>query len=344
MNHRDPRRDDAAMRPTSRWHATLLATSLVAACGGTPGAATPPAAPASAAAPQTATPAPAASVGGVGGLSISSILGASQTPPPSTSWIRISDPAAPFGYEVPSTWTGHAAYPWVENGQAIGTVLAAGPDPSKLATDFSVPGIALGVSANPAGMTARQVVEADTAYAGTCTPGEIEDAVESGARASFRLWERCAGGDGFLVVLAIVPADGKGLIAIIFQGTAQADLGYLDRITNSVEAAVVAATPGPAATFGGPVSGQAYTISMDFCTNQHGQGVAEGLIRNDDTLVHSYRIVVAFSDPNDVLLNDTWGRTPDVPPGTTARWQAVLPSGLPSVSVTCRITRVELVN
>jgi hypothetical protein len=83
---------------------------------------------------------------------------------------------------------------------------------------------------------------------------------------------------------------------------------------------------------------------LEFCQNQHGQGVAGGLIRNDDALVHSFRIVVAFSDPNGILLNDTWGTTPDVPPGVTARWQATLPSGLPNTTVSCRITGVELVN
>lgn len=320
-----------------------LAAILVAACNGTPPVSTPTPPTATIAVSPTPADTPAASLAGAG-LSISSILGRTHTAPASTVWLRVADPAAPFTYEVPSTWTGHAAYPWVEGGQAIGTVLVAGPDPTKLSTDFSVAGIAIGLSANPSGLTAHQVVEADDSYAGTCTPGSVEDTTESGATASFRLWEACAGGTGFLLTMAIVPADGQGLVAIIFQGTTEADLGYLDHIAGSLLASTPTATQGPVATPGGPVPGQPYTISMDYCQNQHGQGIAEGLIRNDDTLVHSFRVVVAFSDLNNVLLNDTWGTTPDVPPGITAKWQAVVPSGLPAVTVSCRITGVELVN
>jgi hypothetical protein len=54
--------------------------------------------------------------------------------------------------------------------------------------------------------------------------------------------------------------------------------------------------------------------------------------------------VVRFFDPNGVLLNDTWGTTPDVPAGVTATWQAVVPSGLPAVSVSCQVTEVKFVN
>lgn len=333
--------DHGAMGSISRGHVALLASILVAACTGTSGTPAPTAL-ASIAAPPTATQAPPPSLAVAGGPSISSILGTSHTPPASTSWTRISDPAAPFSYEVPSSWTGHAAYPWEDGGQAIGTVLVAGPEPSKLATDFTVPGIAIGLSANPGGSTAHEVVEADDSYAGTCSGSPIEDATDLGATASYRLWESCAGGTGYLLVMTIVPSDGQGLVAIIFQGVTEADLGYLDHIVGSLQAELAAVTPGP--TAGAPVPGQPYTISMDICQNQHGQGVAEGLIRNDDALVHSFRIVVAFSDPNNVLLNDTWGTTPDVPPGITARWQAMVPSGLPAVTVRCQITRVELIN
>jgi len=339
--------DHAGMGSTARTRLALIGATLLAACGATPGAPTPgPTAPPASNAPApTGTAAPAASlaVAVAGAPSISSILGASHLPPVSTTWTRISDAGAPFTYEVPSTWTGHAAYPWEEGGQAVGVVLAAGPDPSKLSTDFSVPGIAIGLSANPGGLTAHQVVEADNSYGATCTASGVQDTTDSGATASFQLWESCAGGTGYLLVMAIVPAGGQGLVAIIFQGVAEADLGYLDHIAGSLQAATTTATPAPAAT-PGQVSGQTYTISMDDCHNQHGQGIAAGLIRNDDTLVHTFRIVVAFSDPNNVLLNDTWGTTPDIPPGITARWQAVVPSGLPAVTVSCRITGVELVN
>jgi hypothetical protein len=250
------------MSSISRRLATLLATVILASCGGTPGVPAPATSPPSIAAPPTSTAAPAPSQAISGGPSISSILGTSHLPPALTTWARVTDPAAAFSYEVPSTWTGHAANPWVENGLTIGTVLAAGPDPAKLATDFSVPGVVIGVSANPSSMTAHDVVEADDAYAGTCTPGPVQDATESGATASFRLWEACAGGTGFLLVMAIVPADGKGLLAIVFQGVTEADLGYLDHIAGSIHGATAAATPGPHATPGGPVTGQPNAISI----------------------------------------------------------------------------------
>ena len=334
------------MRPPVPLLGIGLAALLAAGCAGSPGAtnvgngASSP--------PTTAAPtpgiSPAGDLGGVGAPSIGSILGSNQTPPPNTTWIIVTDPGATFSYEVPSSWTGHAASPWEEGGQVIGSVLAAGPDPTRLATDFSIPGVAIGLSTNPRGMSAHGVVEADASYGGSCTPSEIQDTTESGATASFRLWEHCAGGNGYLLVMAIVPADGQGLIEIIFQGVTEADVGYLNHIVASVAATGAIASPGPGFTPGGPVPGQPYTISIDTCQNQHGQGIAEGYIRNDDSRHHAFRVIVAFSDSNGVLLNDTGGTTPDVPPGITARWQAVVASGLPSVTVSCRITGIELVN
>jgi catechol 2,3-dioxygenase-like lactoylglutathione lyase family enzyme len=339
-----PRFGEPRISAMDTWPRRIVAGALVlaaSACTGGGGSASAPAsiAPGSAA-PATIAP----SAGAAGGLSVGSLLGGTPGEPPGTSWIQALDAGAPFTFQVPSSWTGHVASSWREGASEIGTVLAAGPDPTKLATDFSVPGIAIGVSANEAGRTAHQVVEADTGYAGTCTPGAIEDAVDAGISASFRLWESCAGGSAYLLSMAIVPAGGEGLIAIVFQGVTEGDLGYLQHIVGSLEATGAAASPTPASTGGRPDPGQPYAISMDACVNQHGQGVAEGLIRNDDVLVHSFRIVVAFSDPNGILLNDTWGTTPNVPPGVTARWQAVVPSGLPNVAVACQITGVELVN
>jgi hypothetical protein len=323
-----------------------LAVLLAAGCNGSPGAtnlsngaSSPPAA----AAP-TPGISPADNLGGVGAPSIGSILGSNQTPPPNTTWIIATDPGAPFSYEVPSSWTGRAASPWEEGGQVIGSVLAAGPDPTRLATDFSIPGVAIGLSANAGSLSAHEVVEADTSYARSCTTGSTQDTTESGTTASFRLWQHCAGGNGYLLVMAIVPVDGKGLIEVIFQGVTEADLGYLGHIVASLAATGPTGSPGPNSTPGRPVPGQPYTISIDTCQNQHGQGIAEGYIRNDDALHHAFRVVVTFFDSNGVLLNDTGGTTPDVPPGITARWQAVVPSGLPSVTVSCAITKVELVN
>jgi hypothetical protein len=274
---------------------------------------------------------------------VSDLLGRTASAP-ETAWIRVRDAAAPFSYEVPAAWTGHVAYPWTEGDATIGTVLVAGPDPAKFATDFTVPGVAVGLSANPSHLSARSVVESDQTFAGPCTGGDVQEATEAGASTSYRLWTACGGGQAFVVYLAIIPADGIGLVAFIFQGASERDLGYLDRIAGSLQAELPTSTSAPAAPSGGTVSGSTYSISLEFCQNQHGQGVSGGLIRNDDpTLVHTYRIVVAFSDPNGVLLNDTWWTTSDLQPGVTARWQADVPSGLPAVSVTCRITSVEVV-
>ena len=104
---------------------------------------------------------------------------------------------------------------------------------------------------------------------------------------------------------------------------------------------VPAAGSSPEGSTANPVGpGPVLTITMDICQNQHGQGVAEGLIRNNDSVIHAYRVVVAFSDPEGILLTTTDGLTPETPPGITARWQAVVPSGLPSVSVACQVTNV----
>lgn len=344
------RLDDPIMRSRSRTLAGLLPAALlviaVGACGGSgPGGTGGPAAtatPAATSAGPAAIASPGAGTGALGGIDLGSILGTNLQPPP-TTWTRASDPAAPFSYEVPAAWTGRLVLPWSDGSATIGTVLLAGPDPSKMGTDFSVPGVAIGISANPNGMSARAAVEAEQTFAGTCTGGEVQEATEAGANAAFRLYERCGGGGAYVVVLAIVPADGKGMIEVLFQGVEANELGYLERIVGSVRAETSQATPVPAATGTGSVSGDTYTISMDTCQNQHGQGVSAGLIRNDDSLVHAFRIVVAFSDPNGVFLNDTGWTTSDLGPGVTATWQATVPSGLPAVSVSCRITSVQVV-
>lgn len=277
-----------------------------------------------------------------GVLSVSSILGERIGPPPTTSWIRVSDPGVPFTYEVPASWTSHAAYPWQLGDTTIGVVLAAGPDVSTLGADFSVPGVVVGMSANPGGRSPRDAVEAEPVPAG-CTSGGVQDASDAGVTAAFDVREGCANGTGFLLVLAIVPLDGRGLIEIVFQGTSEADLAYVDRIIASIVATdlTVPATPSPA--LGEPVGGR-FSISMTICQNQHGQGVSEGLIRNDDSLTHAYRIEVWFFDVNGVLLNTTDWTTGEIPPGVTARWQAMVPSGLPAVEVRCTLEKVDLVH
>lgn len=335
------------MRPTQRNVAALgllVPAFLAAACSGAPAAPSATAAAASALPPATAAAPSAAPVSTSalgGGFSVSSILGGNQVEPASTTWIRVVDASAPFTYEVPSTWTVHVASPWEEGGATIGIALAAGPDLSKLSTDFSVPGVVIGVAANATQITPRQALAADD-FSSVCTATPIQEATESGASVAWQLWQSCAGGTGLLLVMAIAPSNGQGRLGIVFQGTGEQDLAYLDHIVSSLAATTPGATSAPAAT-GGAVSGQTYTISMDTCQNQHGQGVSGGLIRNDDTLIHSYRIVVAFSDPNGIFLNDTAWTTSDLQPGVTATWQATVPSGLPAVSVSCQITSVELV-
>lgn len=321
----------------------LLAVATLAACGGAapattqPSSATTPAAPVPTQAATAAPPAPSAGPG----VDVGSLLGGAVGVPAGTTWIRVSDQGAPFTFEVPATWTDHASGSWDESGATIGVVLAAGPATSKLGTDFSVPGIAIGLAADAGGRTPRQVVERDNAYGGACTPGPVQDASQAAATTAYQLWA-CGASGGLLLVMAIASPGDPGLIEIVFQGTSEADLGYLQHIIGSLAGAAPQATTAPAAS-GGSVSGPTYTISMSICQNQHGQGVAEGLIRNDTALVHTYRIVVAFSDPNGVFLNDTAWTTSDLQPGVTARWQAVVPSGLPAVSVSCQITAVELV-
>lgn len=322
------------------WAAAVVATLLLGACNPAPSAPGSSAASSVAATAGTATAPPAASAVTSGELSIASILGGNHVAPASTTWTRVADPAAPFTYEVPSTWTIHAANPWQSGGTTIGTALAAGPDLGKLSVDFSVPGVVVGVSANAAGMTPRQALAGDD-FTSVCTATPVQDAADAGATIAYQLWQVCGGGPGILLVMVIAPADG-GLLGIVFQGTSEADLGFLDHIVRSLAATSVTSTAPPAAS-GGAVSGPTYSITMEYCQNQHGQGVSGGLIRNDDALVHTYRIVVAFSDPNGVFLNDTGWTTSDLAPGVTARWQATVPSGLPAVSVSCQITRVELV-
>ncbi len=345
MDHHDPAVSGPAGQGGGRRVRALAAGILaifVAACGGSQGPIASPS-PAGASTPgpsPEATPSPMVTTNG---LSIAAILGTTADPPPATTWRRVSDPGAAFTYEVPAAWTASAAYPWVDGEATVGTVLAAGPDLTKLASDFTVPGVAIGLSANPGDLTPRQAVEADASYDNVCTAGEIQDAAEPAMTAAFQLWDACGGGSGFLLVMAIAPVEGGGLIAVIFQGAEAADLGYLEHIVGSLAAGepVVPPTPAPSQ---GSVPDQPYTISMTTCLNQHGQGVSEGLIRNDDARIHVFRIEVWFFDLNGVLLNTTDWTTTEIPPGVTARWQADVPSGLPAVEVQCQLREVEVVH
>ena len=339
-----PRANDGVMNRVARFVMVPVAFMALAACSGAGSVASESTVTESATTTASAGPVSTreaiASSGSNGGLRISSLLGAPAEVSPSTTWTRITDTASPFTYDVPSTWTVHAANPWQQGGSTIGSALAAGPDLSKLSRDFSVPGVVIGVSGAP-GLTPRQALAGDD-FSSVCAPAEIQDVSEASATAAYQLWESCGGGTGLMLVMVIAPTGQPGLIGIVFQGTAPADLAFLDHIVGSIAPAATPAPSVPPPTVG-PVSGPTYTISMDTCQNQHGQGVAAGLIRNDDALVHTYRIVVAFSDPNGTFLNDTDWKTSDLQPGVTATWQAMVPSGLPAVSVSCKVTAVELI-
>jgi hypothetical protein len=330
------------MRRLVRHVLVLAAITVVSACGGSgPGVATqgPPVATAPGA--TDVLPALTQTPSG-GGLDVGGILGNVPSIPADTTWIRVSDPNAPFTFEVPSTWTSHKAGTWDESNQTIGTVLAAGPDINKLGSDFSVPGVVIGIAANAAGRTPHGVVEADTSGAGACTPGVVQDAAQQGGAAAYRI-STCGTSGGLILVMAIASSTDPGIIEILLQGTSQADVGYLQHIIGSLAASSPSATAAPAAS-SATGAGATFTITMNICQNQHGQGVAEGLITNTDSRIHVYRIVVAFSDPNGVFLNDTGWTTSALDPGVTSRWQAEVPSGLPAVPVSCRITAVKLIS
>jgi hypothetical protein len=294
--------------------------------------------------PNSATVAPIATPP----LSIGDITGqALPTPPPDTVWVRVADPSAPVTYEVPSTYGYSAVFPWQENGTEMGVLLAAGANPSQIGTDFSAPGVLIGASANPIGMTPMTLVTEDD-YSDRCTATAAQAGAEPNVTSAFRTWESCgASRTGYLMLLGIVPQDGRGLIGIVLQGASDADLAYVQHIVESLKATGgTGETPAPGATpqpVGTPASGQPYTITMDICQNQHGQGIAEGELTNSDSVPHTYRILVEFWQQGaNTKLNDTRSFAYNLDPGVTQRWQAVVPSGLPSVDVECRVKAVEV--
>lgn len=290
------------------------------------------------------TPAPtqaAISVGGITGQAL-------PTPPPDTTWVLVSDPGAPITYEVPSHYGYSAIFPWQENGNVdMGVLLAAGTNPSGIGTDFSAPGVLIGISANPIGMTPMTLVTEDD-YSERCTAAAAQAGAEPNVTSAYRIWESCGTAKtGYLMLLGIVPQDGRGLIGMVLQGASDADLAYVQHIVESLKATGgTGETPAPGDTpapVGTPASGQPYTITMDICQNQHGQGVAEGELTNSDSVPHTYRILVEFWQQGaNTKLNDTRSYAYNLDPGVTQRWQAVVPSGLPSVDVECRVKAVEV--
>lgn len=322
--------------------AAVASAVLLAGCGGVGPPSSSPTTPAvitptPSSVPSTPTPTSAAI-----GVSAGSILGSLPAEPAGTTWVRISDPSAPFTFEVPTAWSATAAGPWEEGGMTIGYVLAGATDASKLGTDFSASGVVIGVSADPMGVTPRAVAEQDD-HSSSCTATPTQEVSDPAFQAAYRAWESCGpAGTGFLLAMAIAPADG-GLVGVIFQGATQSDLGYIERVLSSLQpVASLTPTPGQATT--PPGTHGLYSLTLDLCQNQHGQGVAEGIITNQDAANHAFRVRVRFYDPNGVLLNDADSyATPELRPGESFRWQSVVPSGLPSVNVACEVSQVEIV-
>jgi hypothetical protein len=337
--------------------ALLIGVVLASACSapvGEPRGTLPTLTPATATAtlgatPAAFTPAPteaAISVGGITGQTL-------PTPPPDTVWVLVSDPSAPITYEVPSTYGYSAVYPWQENNTDMGVLLAAGTNTAQIGTDFSAPGVLMGISANPIGMTPMTLVTEDD-YSDRCTATAAQAGAEPNVTSAFRTWESCGvAKTGYVLLLGIVPQDGRGLIAMLLQGASDADLAYVQHIVASLQSVDGSGgTPGPGGTpqpgdtqppGETPPAGQPYTITMDICRNQHGQGVAEGELTNSDSVPHVYRILVEFwQQGTTTKLNDTRSFAYSLNPGVTQRWQAVVASGLPSVDVECRVTEVNV--
>jgi hypothetical protein len=322
----------------------LPVASALMLAGCSSGLSAPPATTQPTAAADTPAPTPAAVTPSAtpASISVSSSRGTTEpTPPPGTIWVRVSDPGAAFTFEVPSNWANVAVSPWEEGGTNVGVLLVAGPDPSKIGSDFSVPGIAIGLSANAAGLTPLALVQEDD-YSSACTATAAQSAAEPGAVAAYRTWESCGPSRiAFLLLMGIVPQGSTGLVGVVFQGASEADQAYLEHILGSLAAEGGAvSTPVPIGT-GQP--GQPYSLSMDICQNQHGQGVAEGNITNQDAVAHTFRVIVDFYDfSGTTLLNDAGSYDLAVDPGTTRRWQAIVSSGLPSGEITCKVKEVQM--
>lgn len=318
---------------TARWHRgvalLIAATYATAACSGTPTASQAPITPAPGTpAPTTApTVAPATSAPAVTGPSLQSITGAAPPAVPAgTTWIRIGDDAGAFTFEVPSTWTQHQTVPWAEeDGSSSGSIVVAGPEIGGLGSDFSQPGVAIGVSSNPTGRTARQVVDADN-YATVCTGTPAEEENGDGYTAAYRFWSPCGGRDeAFLIVVVIAPAGTQALFAVIFQGSSAADLGYVEHVMGSLQTGGGTPTPTAAATTPAattpPGNAQGWTASVTECLSQINDAIAVGIITNVDTRSHGYRVYVRFLDPTGLLIGEDYWNTPTLDPGQSYEWE-----------------------
>lgn len=330
-------------RPGHRAPAALgiLVALFAGACGSTPGPTQPPAtASPVAATPTIAAPSDAPAPSSATGLSVGSIIGGPvPTLPPGITWSTVVDATAPFTFEVPASWAEHQAYPWTNGDAVVGTLVAAGPTVSKIGTDFSVPGVVVGLSAVASGTSPRAIVEGDD-YSSACTAEPIEEEADATYAAAFRTWSSCGDNpDGFLLVIAIAPQPGPGLIVAVLQGTGAGDLAYLERILGSLRAAEVGTvTPGPDAT---AAAGQLFTVTVDECTLQMGDVFAIGIIRNDDSRSHSYLIHMRFADDGEIVFGEVDRDTPALRPGESYRYQTPHTLAQGVAGATCTIMNVE---
>ncbi len=319
-----------------------MSTPVAAVATGTPAVAP-------TAAPTTEAIATDAAASDATGLTIGSILGETLPAAPSgTAWARIIDDAGTFSFEVPSTWAEQATHPWEEAGARIGTVVVAGPAVAGVGTDFTVPGVAVGIAPNAPGSTPRSVVESDD-FSGSCTGDPVVEASDAGYTAAFKSWSGCGGNtEAFVLVIAISPAGSTGLIAVVFQGVGQADLGYLEHIMGSLEASgipstgPVASEPAPASAAAPPGNSQAFTITIDECFLQTGSVGSIGVIRNTDSTSHAYRFRVRFVDEAGIVYAEAEQETPALAPGEAYRFGTPFQDAHGVTRTTCTVVDVQV--
>jgi hypothetical protein len=235
--------------------------------------------------------------------------------------------------------------PWAEeDGSSSGSIVVAGPSLGGLGSDFSQPGVAIGITANPSGRTARQVVDSDN-YATVCTGQPAEEEKGDGYATAYRFWSPCGGRDGaFLIVVVIAPEGTRALFAVIFQGAAEADLAYVERVMGSLQNGSGTPTPtsGTAAT-PAPGNAQGWAANVEECLLQIGDAIAIGTVTNTDTRDHAYRVIVRFTDRTGLLIGENYWDTPALAPGQAFRYQIrQLAQGY--TEVTCALSEVLIRN
>jgi hypothetical protein len=289
--------------------------------------------------------APSSPDASTGALSLADIIGTTvPAVPAGTSWSSVSGAGVTF--EVPETWETSRTVPWLEgDGSSSGWVVLAGPDVNGLGSDFSLPGVAIGISSNPAGLTPRQVVAAED-YEGSCTPSPIGELGDGSYSASYRIWTACGDSDeAYLVVLAIAQADTPGLVALLLQGTSAADLAFFEHTLNSVQ---VGPVPGLAGTEATPAvatspperNSRGWSATLDECLLQMNDAIAYGTVTNTDDRSHGYRVYVRFLDATGLSLGESYWDTPAVEPGEGARYEVRLLAINGVTEATCIVSEV----